>query len=132
MITFNLLTLPNLSHSLAINAVAIDQNTARTALSSSTDNHYLLRYGSLFASSFLQGYGQAIQSSGTTVSTTGLTTQTATPSLSPRQEIAVALGNVGTQWGNQLNTIFNTPPTVHVYSGTGLGILFLADVPSPV
>lgn len=132
MITFNLLTLPNLDKSIPINAVAIDQNTARTGLSTGTDNHYLLRYGSLFASSFLQGYGQAIQSSGTTVSTTGLTTQTATPTLSPKDEIFVALGNVGAQWGNQLNTIFNTPPTVHVKSGTSIGVLYLADVPSPV
>lgn len=131
MVTFNLMTIESIGKSIPINAVAIDQYTARTSLSTDTNNHYLLRYGSLFASSFMQGYGQAIATSGTSTSTTGLTTTTSTQTLSPKQTIAVALGNVGTAWGNQMNSIFNTPPTVKVASGSGIGVLFLADVAQP-
>ena len=45
----------------AIQAVAIDPQTARTALAGQINNHYLLKYGTLFASSFLQGVGSSLQ-----------------------------------------------------------------------
>lgn len=129
MLTFNTLSLPGVPNSTAINAVAIDECTARTSLSSYTNYHYLMRYGTLFASAFIQGYGQAFQTSGQTVISTGLATATTTPNLSPRGKFFVALGNVGTRYSSVLGNIFNTPPTVHVYSGTALGILFLSDIP---
>ncbi len=131
MLTFNTMSLSDYPKSIAINAVAIDQNTARTALSTYTDNHYLLRYGSVFAASFLQGYGNAFTQSGSATSTNGLTTQTTTPDLSPQAKFFAALGNVGTQFNTTLANVVNTPPTVHVASGTAVGILFLADVQQP-
>jgi type IV secretory pathway VirB10-like protein len=131
MLTFNTLTLDSFPQSIAVNAVAIDQNTARTALSTYTDNHYMLRYGSLFAASFLQGYGQAFSQSGSTTATNGLTTVSSTPDLSPQGKFFVALGNVGNSFSAQVNTLFNTPPTVYVASGTAVGILFLGDVQLP-
>jgi type IV secretory pathway VirB10-like protein len=130
MLTFNVLTLPGESTSISINAVAIDPCTARTALSSDTDNHYLLRYGSMFAASFMQGYGQVIQQAGAVVTSNGLNTVTALPSLSPKQEALAALGTVGQTWGEAIRPLFNKPPTVRVYACTGLGILFLADLDS--
>jgi intracellular multiplication protein IcmE len=132
MLTFNVMTLPDIDKSISINAVAIDANTARTALSSNTDNHYLLRYGSLFASALMQGYGQAILQSGAVVVSNGLNTVTTSPTLSNQQQLLSALGTVGQNWGAVVRPIFNTPPTVQVYSGTGLGILFLADVAPPM
>lgn len=128
LITFNLLNMPSASKTITINAVAIDPNTARTALSSYTDNHYLLRYGTMFASSFIQGYGQAFQTSGQQITTNGLQTNVAQPKLSPSGKFFSALGNVGQQWSSATSTYFNTPPTVYVNSGIGLGILFLTDV----
>lgn len=128
MVTFNSLTMPNIPASIPINAVAIDPCTARTAFSTYTNNHYLLRYGTLFASSFIQGYGQAFQTSGQTVISTGLATATTTPDLSPAGKFLVALGNVGTRYSAVLGNVFNTPPTVYVSSGTAMGILFLSDV----
>lgn len=130
LLSFNLLTLPNVSNSISINAVAIDENTARTSFSSRTDHHYWLRYGSLFAASFLQGYAQATLTSGTTVTSTGLATNTTTPDLSPSGKFMVALGNVGTRYSSVVGNVFNTPPTVYVDSGTAMGILFLTDVPA--
>ena len=47
VLQFNTMTLPNYKNSISINAVAIDPNTARTALASDVDHHYLLRYWSI-------------------------------------------------------------------------------------
>jgi intracellular multiplication protein IcmE len=128
MLNFTTMVVPSFPKSLSVNAVAIDTTTARTALSSDTNNHYVLRYGSLFASAFLQGYGQTLLSAGSTVQSTGLQTVTTAPMLSPTQEIYAALGTVGQKWGTVAGNIFNTPPTVQVYSGTSLGVLILSDV----
>lgn len=128
MLSFNLMSMPGASKSISLNAVAIDPNTARTALSSDTNNHILLRYGTLFASSFIQGYGQAFSQSGQTITTNGLQTNTTNPDLSGEGKFYVALGNVGTKWGQATANLFNRPPTVQVYAGSGVGILILADV----
>jgi hypothetical protein len=32
------------------------------------------------------------------------------------------------QYSSALRGVFNTPPTVHVFSGTPMGILFLSDL----
>jgi hypothetical protein len=39
-----------------------------------------------------------------------------------------ALGEVGKKWGEAISGYFNRPNTVTVDSGTGIGLLFLADV----
>jgi YD repeat-containing protein len=127
-LNFNTLTLPNQPSSISINAVAIDEKTARTAFSSKTDNHYLLRYGSLFAASFLEGYGQATLTSGSQVINNENTTVTSAPKLSPQGKFEVALGNVGNRYSSAVQQLFNTPPTVHVYPGTAMGLLFLSDL----
>lgn len=129
MLQFNTITLPYVPSSVSINSVAIDQCTAHTALSDYTNHHYLLRYGSLFAASFLQGYAQALSQSGATVVSTGLATSTAYPNLSAGGKFMVALGNVGNRYSAIVENLFNTPPTVHVFAGTAVGILFLSDVP---
>lgn len=132
IVNFTTLTMPDdpTSKSLAIQGVAIDMDTARTALASDVDHHYLLRYGTLFASSFITGYSKVITSQGTVQTTSnpvGATTTT-TPMLRGRKEIFAALGEVGKQFGAAWASYFNTPNTITVDEGTGLGILILADV----
>lgn len=126
LLSFNTMTLPNVSQSIAINTVAIDNNTARTALSSKTDNHYWLRYGTLFASAFIQGYGQSFLNFGNSI----INLNPKPIEYSPRDRIFIGLGQVGTQYASALGRVFNTPPTVHVYSGTPIGILFISDLPA--
>ncbi len=132
LLSFNTLTLPKLSESVTINTVAIDENTARTALSSDTNNHYWLRYGTLFASAFIQGYGQSFINSAPNYNISLFPSPTpiqpAQTNLSPRDRIFVGLGQVGLQYSSVLRNIFNTPPTVKVFSGTPMGILFLSDL----
>lgn len=129
LLSFNTLTLPRLSESIPINTVAIDENTARTALSSNTNNHYWLRYGTLFASAFLNGYGQSFLNYGNAYAGAVVINPTNQPiDLSPRQRVFVGLGQVGEQYSSALRSVFNTPPTVKVFSGTPIGILFLSDL----
>lgn len=125
---FSTISIPKQTKSRSIQAVAIDPDTARTALASDVDHHYFLRYGSLFASSFIAGYGKAITNQGTTTTSplTGTTTTT-TPPLDNKEKFLAALGEVGTAWSQQIKPIFNTPYTVTVDQGTGLGLLFLSD-----
>lgn len=129
VIQFNQLSIPKRARSLSIQAVAIDPDTARTAVATNVDRHILLRYGSIFASSFISGYGKAITQQGTTtVSPLTGTTTTQTPTLDNKQIFFAALGELGTQWGQAIKPYFNTPYTVTVDQGTGVGILFLTDV----
>ncbi len=132
LLSFNTLSMPKLSESVPINTVAIDENTARTALSSDTNNHYWLRYGTLFASAFIQGYGQSFINSAPNYNISlfppPIPDQPAKSNLSPRDRIFVGLGQVGLQYSSVLKNIFNTPPTVKVFSGTPMGILFLSDL----
>lgn len=126
-LNFNMMDMEAWPKTKAVNAFAIDPDTARTVMASSVDHHYLMRYGSLFASSFLQGYAQGVQNAGT--STTGIFgTSTQNPKLSFGNNIAVALGQVGTTFNGVVQNYVNTPNTVKVNAGVGLGILFMSDV----
>lgn len=133
IITFNTMSVPGASGSTSINAYAIDPNTARTALASNVDNHYLYRYGSLFASSFIQGFGNAFQSANTTVTIGGtgggqnITVQNGI-GRSALQNAVIGLATVGQNWSQFAQQNFNTPATVRVCSGTPVGVLFTQDV----
>ncbi|HIH8955836.1 TPA: type IVB secretion system protein DotG/IcmE [Legionella pneumophila] len=133
VITFNTMSIPGAGKTISISAYAIDPNTARTALSSRTNHHYLMRYGSLFASSFLQGFGNAFQSANTTITIGGTgggnnITVANGVGRSTLENAVIGLATVGKAWSQQAQQLFNTPTTVEVYSGTGLGILFTQDV----
>lgn len=131
LLSFNLLSLPGRDKSIAINAVAIDPDTARTAMSGEVDNHYLLRYGTLFASAFLSGLSDAILTSGSTTENTVLGPVVVHASLNPTQSALVGLGQVGKKYADALGQNINTPPTVKIEGGTGMGLLFMNDVTIP-
>jgi len=137
IISFNTLSVPGASRTVSISAFAIDANTARTALSSNTNHHYLLRYGSLFASSFIEGFGNAFQSANTTITIGGsgsgnntTTIQGGGAGQSALENAVIGLATVGKAWGQAAQQTFNTPTTVEVYSGTAIGVLFTQDLSS--
>jgi intracellular multiplication protein IcmE len=134
VVTFNTMSMKQLPRSIPINAVAINPNTARTALASKVNSHYLLRYGSLLASSFLEGFGGAFAASGTSVQIGG--TETAffradQASRSAGENAIIALAKVGQRAGTAMAPLFNKPPTIKIYSGVGVGVLFTQDVSVP-
>lgn len=135
IITFNTLSIPGEPKTISINAFAIDPDTARTALSSETNHHYLMRYGSLFASTFIEGFGNAFQSADTTITIggTGGTTDTTVQNGIGRsllENAVIGLATVGKSWGQYAQQNMSRPTTVLVYSGTGVGVLFTQDVKS--
>ncbi len=132
LLSFKTLNVPSFNNTVNINAVAIDPDTARTAVTGSVNNHYMLRYGTLFASSFLSGVAQAIQSSGSTTTGGGIFgTVTTNSTLDPGQEALVGLGSVGQQYSQVMASNFTTPPTVKIPGGTGIGLLLMSDLTLP-
>ena len=133
VISFNTMSVPGAAKTTSINAYAIDPNTARTALASRANHHYLLRYGSLFASTFLEGFGNAFQSANTTVTIGGVggaqnTTISNGIGRSILENAVIGLATLGKSWGQVAQQQFNTPTTVDLYSGTGIGVLFTQDL----
>jgi len=127
-IVFSRVRTPNATQTDAINAYAIDPETARIALATGVDSHYLLRYGSLFAAAFMQGYANAITQGGTSVNIVPGGIAVTTPVLTPHQQVIAGFGQVGQQLGAQMGQYFNTPPTVTVASGTSIGVLLMDDL----
>ncbi|MGJ3493692.1 intracellular multiplication protein IcmE [Piscirickettsia salmonis] len=134
VISFDHMSLPVLDHSISIKAYAINATTAQNALASDVDNHYLLRYGGLFASAFLQGFGEyfsdtsnSLCNGSTTCIVTSDQTSAATEQTS-KKAVYSGLGQVGTTLGQQAASEFNRPPTVTLNQGVGMGILFMSDV----
>lgn len=132
-IQFTLLSDPDYPNSIPINAVAIDPNTARTALSGQVNHHYMLRYGSLFASSFLQGVAEGVINTGVASTclygSVGCTINMS--SLSPTKQVEVGLGKVGQAYSQHMSGNFNLPPTVRIAAGTGFGLLLMGDLDMP-
>ncbi|MCP3680701.1 MAG: hypothetical protein GY782_10805 [Gammaproteobacteria bacterium] len=116
---------------VTIKAVAINPDTARTAIASSVNHHYVSRYGALMASSFLEGYSQAVSNSGNTTISGDGTVTSSTATYSPAGRFMIALGNVGSKLGSAAEQNFNRSPTVKIDAGVGLGILFQGDVSTP-
>lgn len=136
VVQFNLMSIPSLSSSIGINAYAIDGKTANNAIATNVNNHYLLRYGMLFASAFLQGFGSAYQNSSycppgtaqcTIMSTNGNNAPPPADVTTKNAEYQ-GLGQVGETLGQVAASQFNTPPTITVAQGTGIGVLFMSDV----
>ncbi|PJD90569.1 MAG: type IV secretion protein DotG [Legionella sp.] len=133
VISFNSLSMPGAPKAISVAAFAIDPNTARTALSSETDHHYLSRYGALFASTFLEGFGNAFQSADTTITIggTGGTQDTTVQNgigRSALENAVIGLATVGKAWGQVAQQNMSRPTTVQVFSGTGIGVLFTQDL----
>lgn len=129
-LNFTLMNMDEWPKSKTVTAYAIDPDTARTVLATNVDYHYLQRFGAIMATSFVQGYANAIATSSST-STTGIFgTSTTHPELSPGQKLATAVGQIGQNLGSVTQNYVNIPPTVRVDSGVGLGILFMQDVTS--
>ncbi len=131
VVKFTKINIPAVTTSLPFEAYAIDPDTARTALAHDVDNHYMLRYGTLFASSFLSGLASAISSSGSQTSSGAGGIVTTHDPLNTSQQIFVALGNVGTQFASQMGAVFTKPPTVTVDAGASIGVLFTTDLVVP-
>lgn len=127
-LNFTLMNKDDWDRSKGITAYAIDPDTARTVMASTVDYHYLKRFGAIMATSLLQGYANAIQSSASTTTTGIFGTSTTHPVLNQSSKLLVALGQIGQNLSTTTQKWIDIPPTVRIDSGVSLGILFMADV----
>jgi intracellular multiplication protein IcmE len=132
-IKFNLLSVKGYDKSIPLNAVAIDGNTAHTAVNGYVNHHYLLRYGSLFASSFINGFAQALSATTTTCLLPGIgcVTQPQNNAVTTQQQVEMGLGQVGQSYAANMSDNFHRDPTVKIPQGTGVGVLFMQDLQLP-
>ncbi len=128
-IRFNVLSMPNIPQSITIDAVAVDPETARTSLATAVDKHTLEKYGTLLAASFLQGMGEAVETSlGTPqLDSQGSATIASQVPATSRDQVLVGLGKVGQAMGQDLESK-DIQPTVTLDSGTGVGLLVMSDL----
>ncbi|WP_408903128.1 DotG/IcmE/VirB10 family protein [Methylobacterium radiotolerans] len=109
-----------------LKAVAVDTEKLGTAMATDVDRRLFEKVAFGFSAAFLQGFGQAIAQSGTTVTRDLYGTTYSTPRLSTKEQLLVAGGAASGQVGATLNQVFgNRPTTVKVRAGTPVGILFL-------
>ncbi|WP_162902422.1 DotG/IcmE/VirB10 family protein [Facilibium subflavum] len=130
VIKFNTLALKDKSQSISINAFAVNQKTAQTALATDVDHHYLLRYGSLFAASFLQGFGTYFSDNQYQCPAGAyICINTQKGDLKPLSEAAYSgLGQIGSALSSNMASQFNRAPTVTLDQGSPIGVLIMQDV----
>lgn len=131
VLTFTTLTMQNADKSYQLSGYAVDPETARTALASDVDRHYLSRYGAFSAATFLKGYAQALAQSGSTqtvnAGAAGISSTTSYPTLDNKKIAITALGSLGGELGTQLKDGLKRPPTVTLNTGTEIGVLVMQD-----
>lgn len=123
VIVFNRLVFKDKEY--GIEAYGVDPKTSRTALADAVDNHYLERYGMLIAASFMEGLAGALTETTSTVNAAGNEETVTQPIDEVGDRTLVALGNVGSTFVPIMQQRFNRPPTVMVYAGGGMGVLFM-------
>jgi intracellular multiplication protein IcmE len=134
VLQFNLISMLDQPGSFQVQAYGVDQTTSAPGLATDVNHHYLRKYGLLAASAFVSGYGQAVSQQGSTtvVSPFGGAT-VVNPGLDNGQITKVALGQVGTQIGQQVSQESSRiRPTIKVQDSKGnggvpIGILFMSD-----
>ncbi|MDR8877256.1 TrbI/VirB10 family protein [Burkholderia multivorans] len=123
------ISIPGEPKSLPFDAYLVDQNTMSTALASDVDHHYLSRWGSFAAATFLSGVSQAIMQAGQAqqVITTPTATVVAQNPLSTKQILEVGAGTIGAKAADHLTGLLDKPATVKV-DAMPVGILIMSDL----
>ncbi|ANN80820.1 hypothetical protein BAU07_26190 (plasmid) [Bordetella flabilis] len=115
--------------SMSINAVAMKTENASLGVAENIDHHTLERYGSLGAASLLSGFGKAYaQTPGTAVIVPSGTTVTSTQEPSNKQVIATSVGELGTNFSQEIRRGFDRQATFSTPKNQGIAVFFLSDV----
>lgn len=124
VLKFAKIDIPQMPRSSDIALFAVDVNTARNV---SVDSHYMLKYGSLFAASFLEGMNEVASTVGTSVSTSGSTVTVKEGSLDKGKVVAAGLGKVGKNLVAETKKFQSKPATIRMHTGSTFGILVMED-----
>ncbi len=112
-----------------IDGVAIDADVPQAAIRTAIDKHYLSRWGSFTAASFLSGFADATALAGnsylTSVGPIGGATVQNSIDYDINDQLWIAGGRVADRAASYLERNLYRPPTVTLKSGTDLGVLIL-------
>ncbi len=115
-----------------INAIALDPDTTLGGMATEVDERYFTRVVLPAAAGFLQGMGQALGQSNTSVTTNGTTSLSSVAGNGYKQGIYNGLGSAAATMGQFFQNEANlTKPLVRVAAGTPLGIFFVTPVMEP-
>lgn len=114
-----------------VDAIAVSPETAETGVASSVDEHLVTRIALPAAAAFVAGLGQALQSTNTTSTANGLGGITSFTKLTLPQQLGVAAGSAGQQFGQILNKVTPQDATVKLNKGDSVGVMFLSTVYAP-
>lgn len=129
VVEFNTMSVPSMSTSIKIKAVAVDPATARTGLASDVDNHYFLKYGLLLGATFLGGYADAVSQQNTQTNVSNGTVVVSRSNFDNQQLAMQGFGAVGKELANETRTrTQNLKPTITVNSGIAIGVLLMDDL----
>lgn len=125
---FNRIAMPD-GKVYQIDGVAVDAGVPRAAIRTAIDNHYLSRWGSFTAASFLSGFADATALAGnsylTSVGPIGGATVQNSIDYDLNDQLWIAGGRVADRAANYLERNLYRPPTVTLKSGSDLGVLIL-------
>jgi len=122
-------TIEHQGQTLDCRGLLIAPDTMETAVATSVDEHYLERWVLPFAAAFVQGLGQAVAMSNSTVQTTpygGIIQSYG--NLNFKQEAEIAAGQGSQQIGQTLTQNMPHGPTVKLAANAIVGVMFLSDV----
>jgi type IV secretory pathway VirB10-like protein len=109
-----------------VDAIALDPFTGSAAVRSRVDSHYLERWGGLIAGSFLEGFGESVEKSGTSFRDTDTSETIAYPEYDVSEQAWIAAGVVGKRLANIAEKGFDRPPTVYEQIGEMFAIMILS------
>ncbi len=111
----------------SINGYAVDPSNQSSGVRTSVDHHYLERWGGLVAASFLEGFGQAVENSGTESvfqPVSGSVVETH-PQYNTGEQVWIAAGKIGEKLAEKASNNFNKSPTVILNIGEPIGVLII-------
>lgn len=122
-------TLSFLGQTVPVSAFAVDQKSSRVGMADDVDTHWFKKYGLVFLSSFVGGYGEAAGTTNQVITDTSTGQVVQQSPLDPSTRAVAALGKAGTTLAQQLSQeTSKIQTTVTVHQGSPVGILFVADV----
>jgi type IV secretory pathway VirB10-like protein len=122
--SFSKLLLSDLTE-IQVEAYGVDPSTRKGALNAKVDTHFLERWGSLIASSFLEGFGNSMSKRGMRVYHVGDTVVEESLGKDMESSAYEAVGKVGERAATQVEKGFDRAPTVEIQRGANIGILII-------
>jgi intracellular multiplication protein IcmE len=107
----------------------IAPDTMEATVATGVDQHYLARFVLPAAAAFVQGLGQAIETtSNTTAVLSPFGGATTTTSLNLPKQLGIAAGVAASNIGATINQAAPKGPTITLDANVSVGVIFLANV----